>query len=149
MKITDLLLHLDSACGAATDKKAYLEAALAVELAFVFSIPTQPVESIVAHFEQMHGELAKRVIGEVNEMYPIATQVCYNLCVDFYKTRYVLVHEPRLLSSEDISRLMCRPSVDASILEKHREALGNQYFGTARATLRDFAGRYVTPVQIA
>lgn len=149
MKITDLLKHLDSACFGEVDRKAYLEACLAAELAFSVTLPSMPVANVVQFFEESAGSVTKRVIGEINEMYPISTQVCYNLTVDMYKARYTLVHEPRLLSGEDISRMMCRPAVNAAATEQHKNALFNNYAGMTRSCLAEFVTRYVVPTEAA
>lgn len=146
MKITDLLEYIDTSCDVATNKKAFLEVSLAVELAFAMQLPSQPVNCVVSYFEEFHAEKTRRVIGEINEMYPISVQVCYNLTVEYFKARYTMVHEPRLLTNSDIARLMSRPAVINSASEEHCEAMATQYFSSTRAVLAEFVGRYVLPV---
>lgn len=147
MKITELLQHLESACFGTGDRKAYLEVTLAAELAWSVALPSMPVANVVQFFEDSAGSVVKRVIGEINEMYPISTQVCYNLAVDMYKGRYTLVHEPRLLSGEDIARLMSRSAVQCAMTEDHQTALGNNYSSMMRSNLAEFITRYVAPTE--
>lgn len=149
MKITDLLEHLDSACFGTGDRKAYLEVTLAAELAWSIALPSMPVANMVQFFEESAGDVVKRVIGEINEMYPISTQVCYNLAVDLYKGRYTILHEPRLLTGEDIARLMCRPAVQCAMTDDHKAALGNNYCSMMRGNLAEFITRYVVPTEAA
>lgn len=149
MNIVELLKHLDSVCGDGVDRKAYLEVCLGAELAFAIPLPTMPVGNVVQQFEDVGGAQAKRVIGEINEMFPISTQICYNLAVDFYKARYTMVHEPRLLNGGDISRLLCRPAVECAMTETHQNALFNNYAGMTRSSLSEFITRYVAPTTVA
>lgn len=147
MKITELLENLNNACFGSGDRKAYLEVTLAAELAWSVTLPSMPVANVVQFFEESAGSVVKRVIGEINEMYPISTQVCYNLAVDMYKGRYTLVHEPRLLSGEDIARLMSRSAVQCAMTEDHKTALGNNYSSMMRSNLAEFITRYVAPTE--
>lgn len=147
MKITELLKHLDDACFGTGDRKAYLEVTLAAELAFSVALPSLPVANVVQFFEDSAGSVVKRVIGEINEMYPISTQVCYNLAVDLYKGRYTLVHEPRLLSGEDIACLLSRPAVKCAMTNDHRDALYSNYSSMMRSSLSEFITRYVAPTE--
>lgn len=148
MNIVELLKHLDSACWDSVNRKAYLEVCLATELAFALPLPTMPVGNVVQQFEDVGGTQAKRVIGEINEMYPISTQVCYNLTVDFYKARYTMVHEPRLLTGEDMARLLNRGAVQCAMSDAHKDALFNNYAGMTRSSLSEFITRYVAPTSV-
>lgn len=147
MKITELFQHLDQACWDNTNRKAFLEVCLAAEIAFSIGLPSQPVSSVVQYFEEFGGDTAKRIIGEINEMFPISTQVCYNLTVDFYKGRYVMVHEPRLLSGEDIARLLNRAATQSAMTDAHKDALYNNFASLTRSRLAEFVTRYVAPAQ--
>lgn len=149
MNIVELLKHLDNACWDSTNRKAFLEATLAAEIAFAVTLPSMPVANVVQYFEDSASSQAKRIIGEINEMFPISTQVCYNLTVDMYKARYTMVHEPRLLTGADISRLLNRPAVQAAMTEDHTNALYNNYADTTRSSLAEFITRYVAPTEAA
>jgi hypothetical protein len=149
MNIVELLKHLDTACWDNTNRKAFLEATLAAEIAYAVTLPSMPVANVVQYFEESSSSQAKRIIGEINEMFPISTQVCYNLTVDMYKARYTMVHEPRLLSGEDIARLLNRTAVQVAMTEDHKTALFNSYAGTTRSSLAEFITRYVAPTPAA
>lgn len=149
MNIIELLKHLDSACWDNTNRKAYLESCLAAEIAYAVTLPSMPVANVVQYFEDNASTQAKRIIGEINEMYPISVQVCYNLSVDMYKARYTMVHEPRLLSGEDISRLLNRAAVQCAMTDAHKDALFNNYASTTRSCLAEFITRYVAPTEAA
>lgn len=149
MKITDLLKCLDQACPEGQNKKVFLEMALAVEIGFSAALPSSPVASVVQYFEEMTGPLAKRVIGEINEMYPISVQTCYNSAVDFYKARYALVHEPRLLTNSDVASLLNRSATSACLTDDQAAAVFNTYASTARSSFADFITRYIAPAQAA
>lgn len=142
MKIQRLLQLLDCVDNAAL-KKPFLEAALAIELAYQFDLPNARVDSVIAHFEQFHAEMAKRIIGEVNELYPFAVNVTYNMTVDAYKNRYTLCYEPRLLSCEDIAAQLARPAFEASVDKLHLEAIEGKYSSILRSDLSDFIRRFV------
>jgi hypothetical protein len=149
MKITDLLKHLDDAArlDSSLDRKAFLEVSLAAELAFAVTLPSGPVASVVAYFEEMHASQVKRVISEVNELFPIGIITTYNVTVDCYKARYALCHEPRLLTAQDIGTMVNRPAVGAALTDAHRTALFGQYACTLRSGLADYITRYVAPTQ--
>lgn len=149
MKLTQLLNHLDQACAEGVSKKAYLEVSVATELAWAFSLPSQKVDCPVAYFEQMHQALAQRVIGEVNELFPISMQAAYKLCVDLYVARYTLVHEPRKLDANQVSSLMDNVQVRNVLTDDQRKGLYCSYLNVGRATMADFIGRYVLPTQTA
>lgn len=149
MKLTELLNHLERACADGVSKKAYLETAIAIELAFAMALPSQRVDCPVAYFEQMHQALAQRVIGEVNELFPISLQSAYKLTVDLYIARYKLVHEPRLLDATQISNLLDSTAVRGTLTDDYRKALYCSYLNVGRSTMADFVGRYVLPAQTA
>lgn len=137
------LIQLLGAVENAELRKPALETALAVELGYSFSLPSEKVESVIAHFEQFHAEAAKRVIGEVNEMYPFAMNVTYNMVVDVYKNRYTVCHEPRLLSVQDISAQLSRPAFAASVDAVHAEVLNVGVAAVLRSDLADYIRRFI------
>lgn len=152
MKITELLKLLDDAAAAAPterpfDRKAFLEVALAAEIAWNLPLPSAPVASLVEQFETLHADLVKRIIADVNEMSTISVQVCYNLVVDLYKARYTIVYEPRLLTSNDLAQLLSRPAVQVAMTEEQKAALYSQYSNCLRSGLSEFLVRYMAPVQ--
>ena len=149
MTITELLKHLDDAArlDSGLDRKAFLEVSLAAELAFAITLPSGPVASVVGYFEETHAAQVKRVIAEVNELFPISILTTYNATVDCYKARYTLCHEPRLLTGQDIGTMLNRPAVGAALTEAHRNALFGLYSNTLRSGLADFITRYVAPAQ--
>ncbi len=142
MKIQRLMQLLDCVDDALL-RKPFLEAALALELAYSFALPTTKVDSVVAHFEQFHADVAKRVIGEVNELFPIAVTVTYNMVVDLYKNRYVICHEPRLLNWSDVRTQLSRPAFAASVTPQHLEVLNGQHSNVLRSELGEFIHRFV------
>jgi len=142
MKIQRLLQLLEG-CDRPELRKPFLESCLAIELGYSFTLPSSPVESPVAHFDQFHAETAKRVIGEVNEMYPFSTNVTYNMVVDVYRNRYTLCHEPRLLSCEDIAAQLQRPAFNASVDKVHVEVLSGGYANLLRGDLSEFVRRFI------
>ncbi|MCY1278820.1 hypothetical protein D9M68_19510 [compost metagenome] len=142
MNISRLIQLLDTIPEAAMRKPA-LETAIAVELGYAFDLPGGKVESIIAHFEQFHAEPAKRVIAELNEMYPFSINVVYNMVVDVYKNRYTIAYEPRLLSVEDICGHLARPAFKASVDPVHANVLVLGMGGLLRSELTDFVRRFV------
>lgn len=142
MNIQKLLQILD-ACEDPALRKAFLETTLAVELGYSLTLPSAKVESVVAHFEQFHAETVKRVIGEVNEMYPFATQVTYNMVVDMYKNRYAICFEPRLLSCEDIAAQLSRPAFQSSVDPVHARVLNEKYAIVLREDMAAFIRRFI------
>lgn len=143
MKIQRLLQLLECVDNAAL-KKPFLEASLAIELAYQFELPNAKVDSVIGYFEQFHAETAKRVIAEVNELYPFSVNVTYNMTVDAYKNRYTLCFEPRLLTSQDIAAQLTRPAFEASVDKLHLEAIGGKYGSMLRSDLSDFIRRFIT-----
>lgn len=141
MKIQRLLQLLDTVKEAHL-RKPFLETCLAIELAYQFELPSSKVDSVVAYFEQFHAETSKRVISEVNELYPISVNVSYNLVVDAYRNRYVLCHEPRLISCDDIAKQLNRPAFEASVDQVHLEAIQNNQAGLLRNDLSEFIRRF-------
>lgn len=142
MNITRLLQLLEAVQNPA-ERKPFLETALAVELGYTFPLPSTKVDSIVVHFEQFHAEVTKKVIGQLNEMYPFSVNVTYNMVVDIYKNRYVLCHEPRLLSVEDICVQLRRSAFEASVSPTHASVLNNSVGGLMRGDLSDFIRRFI------
>lgn len=142
MNITRLLQLLDAVPNAA-ERKPFLETALAVELGYCFPLPSSKVDSVVVHFEQFHADITKKVIGQLNEMYPFSINVTYNMVVDIYKNRYTLCHEPRLLSVEDICAQLRRPAFQASVDAAHAEAINNNVGGLMRSDLSEFIRRFI------
>jgi hypothetical protein len=142
MNITRLLQLLEAVPNPA-ERKPFLETALAVELGYTFPLPGSKVDSIVMHFEQFHADVVKRVIGQLNEMYPFSVNVTYNMVVDIYKNRYVLCHEPQLLSVEDICVQLRRPAFEASVDAVHASVLNNSVGGLMRSDLSEFIRRFV------
>lgn len=142
MKIQRLLQLLES-CPKPELRKPFLETALAIELGYAFSLPTAKVESVIAHFEQFHAEAAKRIIGELNEMYPFSVNVTYNMAVDVYKNRYTICHEPKLLSIADICSQLQRPAFEASVDAAHATVLNEGMGGLLRSDMADFVRRYI------
>jgi hypothetical protein len=142
MNISRLIQLLDTIPEAAMRKPA-LETAVAVELGYAFDLPSGKVESIVAHFEQFHAEGAKRVLGELNEMYPYAINVTYNMMIDVYKNRYTVAYEPRLLSVEDICGQLARPAFMASVDAVHANVLVLGMGGLLRSELTDYVRRFI------
>lgn len=142
MKIERLVALLEK-CEDVEKRKPFLEVCLAVELSYRLELPPTKVDSVVTHFEQFHAELVKRVIGEVNEVYPISVNVCYNLVVDSYKNRYVLCHEPTVLSGEDICHQLCRATFEQSVTPNHLEAVKGPFSKLLRSDLNEFVGRFI------
>jgi len=142
MKIARLIQLLDTVEKSELRKPA-LETALAIELGYAFALPSAKVDSVVAHFEQFHAEAAQRVIGEVNEMYPFSVTVTYNMVVDVYKNRYVVCHEPRLLSIQDLCAQLSRPAFAASVDAAHASVLNEGMAGLLRSELADYIRRFV------
>ena len=125
-------------------RKPFLETALAIELGYAFPLPATKVDSVVVHFEQFHADVTKRVIGNLNEMYPFSVNVTYNMVVDIYRNRYTLCHEPRLLSIEDICFELRRPAFQASVTPAHAEALQASTLGRLmRDDLADYLRRFI------
>lgn len=124
-------------------RKPALETALAIELGYAFPLPSGKVESVIAHFEQFHADTVKRVIGEVNEMYPFSMNVTYNMVVDVYKNRYTIAFEPKLLSVEDICAQLSRPAFSVSVDEVHASVLKEGMGGLLRSDLAEFVRRFV------
>ncbi|MNP89084.1 hypothetical protein D3C85_14840 [compost metagenome] len=143
MNISSLLKILDT-CERPELRKPFLESVLAVELGYSLSLPSAKVESVVAHFEQFHAEAVKRVIGEVNEMYPLAVNVVYNMVVDVYKNRYTICHEPRLISCEDIAAQLSRPAFQASVDAVHAEVMCLNNALLLRSDVGQFIRRFIT-----
>lgn len=125
------------------ERKPFLETALAVELGYSFPLPASKVDSVVVHFEQFHADVTKEVIGRLNEMYPFSVNVTYNMVVDIYKNRYVLCHEPRLLTVEDICAQLRRSAFEASVDEVHANVLNNSVGGLMRSDLSDYIRRFI------
>jgi hypothetical protein len=142
MNISRLIQLLDTIPEAQSRKPA-LEVAIAIELGYAFDLPSGKVESIVAHFEQFHSDNAKRVIGELNEMYPFAVNVVYTMVVDVYKNRYTVAYEPRLLSVEDICAQLSRPAFQASVSAVHANVLQTGMGGLLRSELTEFVRRFI------
>lgn len=142
MKIQRLQQLLDT-CENAELRKPFLETALAVELGYAFPLPSAPVESVVAHFEQFHADIAKRVIGEMNELYPFSVNVAYNMALDVYRNRYLICHEPRSLTCADICAQLARPSFENSVTPKHAQVLSGNYANLLRSDLADFVRRFI------
>jgi len=142
MNITRLLQLLDS-CEKPEMRKPFLETALAIELAYQFALPSTVVESPVAHFEQFHAQVAKTVIGQVNELYPFSVNVVYNMVVDTYVNRYTLCHEPRKLSCSDISAMLKRPAFQDTVDVVHADALHSGYANLLRSDLSEFIRRFI------
>lgn len=142
MNITRLLQLLEAVANPA-ERKPFLETALAVELGYTFPLPSSKVDSVVVHFEQFHADIVKKVIGQLNEMYPFSVNVTYNMVVDIYRNRYTLCHEPRLLSVEDICAQLRRPAFEASVDEVHASVLNNSVGGLMRSDLSDFIRRFI------
>lgn len=149
MNTLQLINLMNAAVPDGGNKKAFLEVSLAVELAYAFSLPSAPVVSVVAHFDQFHADTAKRVISEINEMYPVSVQSTYNLVVDLYKTRYDMVHEPRKLESSLLADIGRACQMTSSLSDAHRDALYNAYSRQARGQFADYITRHVAPVQTA
>ncbi|MNO21476.1 hypothetical protein D3C76_112500 [compost metagenome] len=124
-------------------RKPFLETALAVELAYSLPLPTGKVESVVVHFDQFHADSVRRVIGEVNELYPFNINVTYNMVVDVYRNRYTVCYEPRLLSCEDIAAQLRRPAFEASVDKVHSEVLSAGYANLLREDLAEFIRRFI------
>lgn len=142
MNITRLLQLLEGVANPA-DRKPFLETALAVELGYTFPLPATKVDSVVVHFEQFHADITKTVIGRLNEMYPFSVNVTYNMVVDIYKNRYVLCHEPRLLTVEDICVQLRRSAFEASVDKQHADVLNQSVGGLMRSDLSDFIRRFI------
>ncbi|MNH65284.1 hypothetical protein D3C73_172910 [compost metagenome] len=142
MNITRLLQLLEGVANPA-ERKPFLETALAVELGYTFPLPGSKVDSIVVHFEQFHADVVKKVLGNVNEMYPFSLNVTYNMVVDIYKNRYVLCHEPQLLSVQDICVQLRRPAFEASVDAVHADVLNNSVGGLMRSDLSDYIRRFI------
>lgn len=142
MKIARLIQLLDTIQQPEMRKPA-LETALAIELGYAFDLPSGKVESIIAHFEQFHAETVKRVIGEMNEMYPFSMNVTYNMVVDVYKNRYTIAFEPSLLSIEDICAQLSRPAFAASVDAAHANVLQQGMGGLLRSDLAEYVRRFV------
>ena len=143
MNIQKLLQILDT-CENPAQRKTFLETVLGVELGYSLSLPSARVESVVAYFEQFHAEMVKRVLSEVNEMYPFAVNVTYNLVVDVFKNRYVICHEPALLSCEDIAAHLSRPAFAASVDVAHAEAILSKNSAVLRSDIGQFIRRFIT-----
>lgn len=141
MNITRLMELLNEV--PAQDRKAFLETALAVELGYSFPLPANKVDSVVVHFEQFCAPVVKEVIGRLNEMYPFSINVTYNMAVDVYKNRYVLCHEPRLLTVEDICVQLKRSAFEASVDAQHACVLNNSVGGLMRGDLSEFIRRFI------
>lgn len=137
------LLQLLEGCEKPELRKPFLETALAIELGYAFTLPSAAVDSVVAHFEQFHAETAKRVIGEMNELYPFSVNVTYNMVVDVYRNRYVLCHEPRQLSCTDIVAQLKRPAFEQSVDPVHAEVLNCGYGNLLRSDVAEFVRRFV------
>lgn len=140
------LLQLLSAVERPELRKPFLETALAVELGYSFPLPSGKVDSIVSHFEQFHADVSKRVIGQLNEMYPFSVNVTYNMVVDVYRNRYTLCHEPQLLSVEDICSQLRRPAFEASVDAVHSEVLKGDVASMMREDLGGYIRRFIVPV---
>ena len=143
------LLQLLSAVERPELRKPFLETALAVELGYSFPLPSGKVDSIVSHFEQFHADVSKRVIGELNEMYPFSVNVTYNMVVDIYRNRYTLCHMPELLTCEDICSQLRRPAFEASVDAVHSEVLKGDVASMMREDLGSFVRRFVVPATAA
>ena len=143
MDIQELLQILDT-CEKPELRKAFLESTLAIELGYSVTLPSSKVESVVAYFEQFHAEAVKRVIGEMNEMYPIAVNVVYNMAVDVFRNRYAICHEPTLLSCEDIAAQLSRPAFAASVDAVHAEAVLCKNSSLLRSDIGQFIRRFIT-----
>lgn len=142
MNIQKLLQILDT-CENPAQRKTFLETVLGVELGYSLSLPSARVESVVAYFEQFHAEVVKRILSEVNEMYPFAVNVTYNLVVDVFKNRYVICHEPRLLSAEDIMGHLQRPAFMTAVDEAHACVLREKHTCVLREEVSNFIRRFI------
>jgi hypothetical protein len=142
MKLNRLLQLLES-CPSADLRKPFLETALAIELGYAFALPTTPVDSVVAHFDQFHADAAKKVIGELNNLYPFSVNVTYNMVVDVYRNRYVLCHVPSELTCEDICAQLSRPAFEQTVDAVHAKVLTQGYGNLLRSDLAEFVRRFV------
>lgn len=142
MKIQRLLQLLESVPKPEL-RKPFLETALAVEIAYSLALPSGRVESVVAHFDQFHAEQVKQIIGEVNELYPFNVNVTYNMVVDAFKNRYVICHEPCLLTADDIAAQLRRPAFQMSVDPVHAEVLQAGYSKLLRDDLCEFIRRFI------
>lgn len=138
IRISELLSTVN-----AEDRKALVETALAVELGYSFTLPASKVDSVVAYFEQFHAESVKRVIGGLNEVYPFSTQLTYNLVVDIYRNRYVLCHEPQLLTVDDICQQLKRQAFEATVDQKHACVLTAAVSPLLRKDMAGYIRRFV------
>lgn len=127
----------------AEDRKALVETSLAIELGYTFGLPSCKVDSVVAYFEQFHAEVVKRVIGGLNELYPFSVQTTYNMVVDVYRNRYVLCHEPGLLTSDDICQQLKRQAFEATVDQKHACVLNVAVSPLLRNDLTGYIRRFV------
>lgn len=127
------------------ERKPCLELALAVETAYKLELPATPVDSIVVHFEQYHADTVKRIIGDVNELFPVAVMVTYNLIIDVYRTRYCLCHNPRALNSEQIRSILNNDVMVTTMTPEHKDALVNCDKSTLlRKDLSEYLCRFIT-----
>lgn len=141
MDIIRLSEILSTVC--AEDRKALVETALAIELGYSFALPSSKVDSVVAHFDQFYAEVVKRVIGGLNEIYPFSTQITYNMVIDIYRNRYILCHEPALLTSDDICQQLRRAAFEATVDQKHACVLNTAISPLLRKDLTGYIRRFV------
>ncbi|MNO09326.1 hypothetical protein D3C81_2324160 [compost metagenome] len=63
--------------------------------------------------------------------------------MDVYKNRYVICHEPQLLSCDDIAAQLRRPAFQASVDAVHSEVLNVGYGKLLRDDLAEFIRRFI------
>lgn len=126
-------------------RKSYLEVMLAIELGYHIALPSEKVDSIVAHLEQFHAPVVKRVIGEINELYPFNVTSTYNLVVDVYRQRYLICHCPGQLNASAITSMLEGAQFKEALMPRHLDALKcGSYDQVVRNELREFVNRFFT-----
>lgn len=86
--------------GLQTDQRRNVNAyALAVVVARQLSIPTAPVDSSFAYFNNNHAEAVRQQIGMVNERLVLDTEVAKNFAYVLWAQRYQAMHPPMVFQT--------------------------------------------------
>lgn len=130
-----------------SQRETLVSFALAQSLAFTLPLPSSPVNSASAYYNQNYATEVSRLVSDFNEHFVVRTQEVLEITSKVYQYRYALVYEPTSDASLSVLTVLLSksneylPKVLTDIQEANLKASG---FTTLNWIMRDFKKEWVS-----
>lgn len=129
------------------NRTARIEMALARQIAYRLPMPSSPIEGLAQYYANSGRPLVVKAVSDLNEQYPINTELTLNLIFELWRQRYYLLHSP---SNVEIGALLqCLFNSEsygytrASIAPRYKDCFGQDLPFVADSLVREFVAEAV------